>query len=132
MTSQHLQYILAAIFIGLGGWCMLMPAAVETLSFRPEYRHLTMTTAVLVGCFGAQAVLVGILALTAQFRPSTFLIFGLAGSLPFFAFNYYFYFVTEVFTEWMLLDFAGNLGILTLGLLGYQFKRREDGLSEAT
>jgi hypothetical protein len=126
MTSRNLQLLLALIFIGLGGWCLTMPQVVERLVFRPEYQHLTTTSAVLMGCFGAQAVLVGIVIATSQFSAATFLVFGLIASLPFFAFNYYFYFVTHVFTDWMLLDFVGNVCILTAGIFGYRLKTREE------
>lgn len=126
MTSWHVQIFLAMIFVSLGGWCLLMPHTVEALVFRPAYQHLTTTSAILVGCFGAQAVLVGAVIATARFRASTFLIFGLAGSLPFFVFNAYFYYVAEVFTEWMLLDFIGNIGIFASGIIGYRLKISEE------
>lgn len=125
MTSRNVQMLLALIFIGLGGWCLLMPRMVESLAFRPEYLHLSTTSMVLIGCFGAQAVLVGVVIATTQFRPSTFLVFGIAGSLPFFVFNYYFYFIVEVFTKWMLLDFVGNICIFTLSIIGYRLKLGE-------
>ena len=125
MKSRHLQNLLAFIFLGLGGWCLLFPLTVESLVFKPEYLVANQTSAMLMGCFGAQAVLGGVLMLFAEFKPRTFWVFGLVGSLPFFAFNYYFYFVVELFTEWMLLDFVGNLGILTCGLWGYRLKKNE-------
>lgn len=125
MTSTHVQYFLAFIFLGLGGWCVVTPHMVEMLSFRPEFQHMSATSAVLIGCFGCQAVLVGTIIATCEFKPKTFLIFGLVGSLPFFVFNAYFYFVVEMFTSWMLLDFVGNIGILTCGLLGYRLKQAE-------
>ena len=125
MTSRHMQTALSIIFIGLGAWCLLMPGMVESLVFRPQFQHLSATSMILMGCFGAQAVLAGLVILTSDFRPSTFLVFGLFGSLPFFAFNYYFYFSAKIFSEWMLLDFAGNIGILTLGLLGYHTRKKE-------
>ena len=126
MTSKHIQLALAAIFLGLGGWCLIEPHSVERLVLRPEYQHLSATSALLLGCFGAQAVLGGIVIALSQFTPRTFLIFGLVGSLPFFAFNWYFVFVSQIFTQWMLLDFVGNIGILTCGLLGYRLRRREE------
>lgn len=57
MTAKHVQYFLALIFIGLGGWCLVAPLSVETLVFKPEYRELSATSQLLMGCFGAQAVL---------------------------------------------------------------------------
>lgn len=125
MTAKHVQYFLAFIFISLGGWCLVTPGIVEQLAFRPEYQVLNTTSAILIGCFGAQAVLVGTVITTAEFKARTFLIFGFVGSVPFFVFNYYFYFIAEIFTHWMLLDFAGNIGIFACGLLGFRLKKAE-------
>lgn len=125
MKAIHYQRILAVIFLGLGSWCLLMPGMVESLSLRPEYQMNTLGSALFMGCFGAQAVLCGVLILTARFTTRTFLVFGLVASTPFFGFNYYFYFVRPVFTHWMLLDFVGNIGILALCLLGYRAIKRE-------
>ncbi|MGB3626096.1 MAG: hypothetical protein WA989_09715, partial [Henriciella sp.] len=60
MTSRRIQLALAAIFIGLGAWCLLSPHSVERLTLRPEYQHLSATSALLLGCFGAQAILGGL------------------------------------------------------------------------
>lgn len=125
MTALSIQRGLAFIFFSLGGWCLIDPVTVESLVLRPEFYIGTSASALLLGCFGAQAVLVSVVMWTSVFRPNTFLIFGLIGSLPFFAFNYYFYFEAKMFTEWMLLDFVGNLGILGCGLLGYRLSKRE-------
>jgi hypothetical protein len=125
MTAQRVQYFLASIFLGLGGWCLLAPRSVELLVFRPEFQILSPTSTLLMACFGAQAVLAGTVIVTSEFKSQTFLIFGLIGSVPFFIFNYYFYFVAEMFTDWMLLDFAGNIGILITCLVGYRLKIKE-------
>ena len=125
MTFRSIQYFLAFIFLGLGGWCVVAPHMAEALAFRPAYQDITSRSAVLIGCFGCQAVLVGTIMATAEFKPSTFLVFGLVGSLPFFGFNIYFYYVAEMFTAWMLLDVAGNIGILACGVLGFRMKRAE-------
>lgn len=125
MTAQYLQRALALIFLGLGGWCLLAPGQVETLVLRPEFVVGNATSALLMGCFGAQAVLAGIAIWFSRFTARTFLVFGIAGSVPFFCFNYYFYFVRAMFTPWMLLDFIGNVGILALCLAGWRLARRE-------
>ena len=104
---------------------MLAPGDVEQLGLRPELVTGSLATKILIGCFGAQAMLCGVVIATSRFTPATFLIFGLAGSVPFFGFNYYFYFVAEVFSDWMLLDFIGNLGILICGVVGAALRRRE-------
>ena len=123
--ARRLKIGLAAVFIGLGGWCLVAPGTVEALSLREEYRHLSATTALLLGCFGAQAVLVGSLALLSRFTARTFLVFGLLASIPFFVFNAWFVFVSKMFTAWMLLDFAGNVSFLVIGLVGWRLMRGE-------
>ncbi len=132
VTSRTVQAILAVVFIGLGGWCLFWPGVVEQLGFKPEYQHASATTALLIGCFGAQAVLVGVIIALSEFRPHTFLVFGIIGSLPFFVFNWYFYFVAQMFTDWMLLDFVGNLTILACGVGGFYLKRKEIRESQQT
>ena len=127
MRAKHIQYVLAGIFLGLGGWCLVAPDMVETLVLTPDYRDASATSRLLFQCFGAQAVLAGVLLLVSTLSPRGFLIFGLAGSLPFFVFNYYFLYVVPMFTNWMALDFAGNIGILICGLIGWRLRRRELG-----
>lgn len=130
MKSRHVQYLLAAIFAGLGGWCLIDPHSVERLVLRPEFQHLSATSGLLMGCFGAQAVLVAIIIAFSEFTPRTFLVFGLLGSIPFFIFNWYFVFIAQMFTPFMAIDFVGNLGILACGLTGYWLRKRELGQSE--
>jgi hypothetical protein len=123
MSARHIQTLLAIVFLGLGGWCLILPGMVERLAFRPEFQHDSATTRLLMGCFGAQAVLCGTVILLSEFKARTFLVFGLVGSLPFFVFNYYFLFVAEMFTPLMWLDFVGNIAILSLCLWGWKLKR---------
>jgi len=125
VKAVHLQRILALIFIGLGAWCLLFPASVELFVMRPAYYVGNSTSELFVACFGAQAILVGAVIYTSRFLPSTFLIFGIVASVPFFGFNYYFYFVRGMFTDWMVLDFVGNIGILACGLWGYRLSLKE-------
>lgn len=116
MTPRVLQICLSSIFLVLGSWCLFFPGVVIELTFRPEFAVASDQSRFIMGCFGAQAVLTGTIILVARFTPMTFLVFGLFGSIPFFVFNAWFLFVDPVLNEWMLLDFAGNLGILMTGL----------------
>lgn len=125
MTARHLQNLLAFVFLSLGGWCLLLPGQVERLALQPEYLIDNATSHLLMGCFGAQAVLCGTVITLSTFTARTFLVFGLMGSLPFFAFNYYLYFVVPMFSPLMLLDFVGNSAILITCLLGYRLKTLE-------
>lgn len=126
MTAKHLQIALGCIFLVFGGWVMLFAAQVEQLILTPAYFIGTTSSSVILGCFGAQAVLCGTIILSSRFTKQTFLIFGLVGSLPFFVFNYYFVFVVPVFSGWMVFDLIGNLGILGCGLAGWRMMSREE------
>jgi hypothetical protein len=113
------QRLIAVPYLTLGAWCLLHPGSVEQLTLRPEYRHASATTALLFGCFGAQAILCGLFVVFSRFTRRTFLAYGLA-LLPFFAFNYYFVFVLPVFTLWMSLDFGANLAMLGFCVAGWR------------
>ncbi len=119
MSALNIQRMLAGVFLGLGGWALIFPGTVEQLVFKPNYFVGNETSRLLLACFGAQAVLAGTIMALARFTPTTFLVFGLVGSIPFFIFNYYFVFVVEMFTHWMLLDFVGNVSIFALCMYGY-------------
>ena len=118
MTPLTAQRLIAVPFLVLGAWCLLFPQMVERLGFTPEYYHGTTTTALMMGCFGAQAVLSGLFAAFSRFTRTTFLVYGLA-LLPFFWFNYWFVFVVPIFNEWMALDFVSNAVMLALCVVGY-------------
>lgn len=106
--TRRVQLAIAFVFIGLGGWCLAYPSSVIAFTVRPDYRVDHLLVRVLLGAFGAQAMLVGILAAFATFTRRTFLAFGLA-VLPFFGFDVWFYFVVPLFNWLILLDVAGNI-----------------------
>ena len=126
MSSLGVQRILAAVFLGLGGWALLFPAFVERIGLTSGHFIGTEASAVLIGCFGAQACLCGIVIALSRFRPITFVVFGLVSSFPFFIFNYYFVFVVNMFSNWMLLDFVGNAAILALCMIGFRKLKTEE------
>ena len=123
MTSRTLQICLSLNFILLGSWCLFFPGMVIEMTFRPESIPASDQARFIMGCFGAQAVLTGTIIWTARFTPTTFLVFGLAGSIPFFVFNFLFLFIEPVLNQWMLLDFAGNIGIFVIGIWGWRLSR---------
>lgn len=129
MKSITIQRILGSIFLILGLWVLLFPGHAEQTALSPAHYIGTHASAVLIGCFGAQAVLCSILLLTAVFTSRTFLIFGLVGSIPFFIFNYYFLYVVPIFNNWMFLDFIGNIGILLCGIAGWRIERNEEAVA---
>ena len=122
MAPLTAQRLIAVPFLGLGAWCLFMPGMVERLSLRPEYVRGDIVNALLLGCFGAQAMLAGLFAFFSRFTRTTFLAYGIA-LLPFFWFNYWFVFVVPVFSEWMALDFVANLAMLVLCVVGYRGSR---------
>ncbi|RJF89697.1 hypothetical protein D3874_24260 [Oleomonas cavernae] len=119
MTPLTCQRIIAVMFLGMGGWCLVAPASINALAIRPEAQVDSATFRLMIGCFGAQAMLVGLLAATARFTRTTFLAFGLA-MLPFFAFNYWFYVEQPILNELMALDFIANLAFVVLCVIGWR------------
>ena len=119
MSPLLAQRLIAAPFLVLGAWCLIMPRMVERLTFQPDYFHGSDATALMIGCFGAQAVLSGLFAAFSRFTRTTFLVYGIA-LLPFFWFNYWFVFVVPIFNSWMALDFISNAAMLALCVIGYR------------
>ena len=118
LTARTAQRLLAAVFLILGGWCLLSPSSVLALAITPQYQSNAPIVPILMGAFGAQAVLAGIFAAFAIFTRRTFLAYGLA-LLPFFVFDYYFYAVEPMLTPIGLLDAAGNVIMLWLCWVGW-------------
>lgn len=110
--------MIAAVFFVLGGWCLVAPAQVARLAFRPEYQLDHPLVPLIIGCFGSQALISGLFAAFSQFTRTTFLAYGI-GVLPFFGFNYYFYFIEPMFTRLIFLDALGNVIFLVLCVYGY-------------
>jgi len=120
--ARRIQLAIACVFFGLGGWCLVHPSSVIALTVRPEYRTDHLLVQVCLGAFGAQAMLVGILAAFSTFTRRAFLAFGLA-VLPFFGFDVWFYFVVPLFNALILLDVAGNVALVGLCWRGYAVLR---------
>ncbi len=114
-----LQRLIAAVFFGLGGWCVIAPASVIDLTIRPEHASHAPIVLVSIGAFGAQACLAGLFAALTRFTRATFLGFG-AALLPFFVFDWWFYAVQPLFNRLIVLDVAGNLIMLALCWRGYR------------
>jgi hypothetical protein len=97
---------------------LLAPDAVIALTVLAEAQRFDTLTLVTVGAFGAQAVLAGLFAASSVFTRWTFLAYGIA-LLPFFVFDWWFYAVTPVFNELILLDAGGNVIMLAVCIRGY-------------
>ena len=96
MSAPAIQRLIAAIFVVLGGWALVHPWSVVTLSLMPEYRQ-GPGIAFVIGAFGAQALIAGLFAATARFTRATFVGYG-AMLLGFLGFNLWFGIVDPVLT----------------------------------
>ncbi len=119
MTARTAQYLIGTVFLVLGGWALLFPRSVIELTIRPEFHSGDFLATFAIACFGAQACLFALVAFTARFTRRTFAAYALA-LLPFFVFNWYFYFEVPLLTELGLLDFVGNSIMLLLCWLGWR------------
>ena len=128
MTARVAQFAIASVFLLLGGWALLAPANVIELAITPHYQNLSYLTVFTMACFGAQAVLFGLMALVVRFTSTAFLAFAIA-LLPFFVFNWYFHYEVPVLTSIGMLDFAGNLTMFILALIGWRAAIREEALA---
>ena len=123
MPARYAQIGIATVFLVLGGWALIAPGQVIELALTPQYRLDNFTTRFVLACFGAQAVLFGIMALVTQWSARAFFVFAIL-LLPFFVFNWYFHFRVPVLTSIGMLDFAGNAVMLALAVLGWRAARR--------
>lgn len=130
MQTLYIQRLIAFPYLLLGTWCLVAPHMVERLCFNPAYQHLSATSALMIGCFGAQAVLGGLFIWFSRWTRTSFLVYALA-LLPFFWFNYWFVFEVPMFNRWMALDFVSNAAMLGLSLWGWQVARQVTGQTAA-
>ncbi len=122
MTPRTAQYLIATVFLILGGWALFAPGSVIDLAITEAYRENTFLTRFIMAGFGAQAMVFGIMALFVRFTSTAFLVFALV-LLPFFVFNWYFHYEVRVLTSIGMLDFAGNAVMFVLALFGWRAAR---------
>ena len=122
MSARTAQFLIAAVFLALGGWALLAPASVIDLAVTPAYRDTSFLARFTMACFGAQAVLFGLMALVTRWSARSFAVFGVL-LLPFFGFNYWFHYEVPVLTSIGMLDFAGNVTMLACALIGWRAAR---------
>lgn len=125
MSARTAQFLIAAVFLTLGGWALLAPASVIELAVTEAYRDSTFLTRFTMACFGAQAVLFGLLTLAVRWNARSFALFAVL-LLPFFGFNWYFHYEVPVLTSIGMLDFAGNVTMLVLAIIGWRAARAEE------
>jgi len=119
MSVRAIQYLLASVFLVLGGWCLISPASVMALTVTPAFQSDAPIVPILMGAFGAQALIAGLFAAFSRFTRATFLAYGI-GLLPFFVFDYWFYAVVPMLTPLGLADAVGNLIMLALCVIGWR------------
>jgi len=124
MSARTAQFLIAAVFLILGGWCLFAPASVIDLAITEAYRDSTYLTRFTMACFGAQAVLFGMMALVTRWNARSFAVFAVL-LLPFFGFNYWFHYRVPVLTSIGMLDFAGNVTMLVLAVIGWRAAKAE-------
>jgi hypothetical protein len=124
MSARTAQFLIAAVFLGLGGWALFAPSSVIELAVTPAYQDNTYLTRFAMGGFGAQAVLFGLMALVVRWSARGFLAFAVL-LLPFFVFNWYFHYEVPVLTSIGMLDFAGNVTMLVLAIIGWRAAGRQ-------
>lgn len=123
MSVRAIQYLLASVFLVLGGWCLISPASVVALTITPAFQSDAPIVPILVGAFGAQALIAGLFAAFSKFTKTTFLAYGIA-LLPFFVFDYWFYAVVPMLTPLGLADAVGNVIMLALCVIGWRKAER--------
>ncbi len=119
------QVLIAAVFLLLGGWCLLAPSNVIELAFTQAYRDTDFINRFTIACFGAQAVLFGLMTLVTRWTALSFAMFAVL-LLPFFGFNYWFHYEVPVLTSIGMLDFAGNVTMLVLAVIGWRAARADE------
>jgi hypothetical protein len=125
MSARTAQFLIAAVFLLLGGWALFAPASVIDLAVTEAYRDNSFLTRFTMACFGAQAVLFGLMTLVVRWSARAFLAFA-ALLLPFFGFNWYFHYEVPVLTSIGMLDFAGNVTMLVLAVIGWRAARADE------
>jgi NADPH-dependent 7-cyano-7-deazaguanine reductase QueF-like protein len=70
-------------------------------------------------------VLFGLITLVTRWTARSFAVFAVL-LLPFFGFNYWFHYEVPVLTSIGMLDFAGNVTMLVLAIIGWRAARAEE------
>lgn len=128
MRALVCQFVIALVFLGLGGWALIAPQGVIDLALTDAYRDDSFVLRFTMACFGAQAVMFGIMALVVRWSAKAFATFAVL-LLPFFVFNWYFHYEMPVLTSIGMLDFAGNLIMFIACLVGWQAARKDEAAS---
>ena len=128
MRALLCQFLIAFVFLALGGWALVAPQNVIDLALTQGYRDDSFILRFTMACFGAQAVMFGLMALVTRWSSKAFAVFALV-LIPFFVFNWYFHYEVPVLTSIGMLDFAGNTVMFIACLVGWHAARgAEEGI----
>jgi hypothetical protein len=125
MRALLCQFLIAFVFLGLGGWALIAPQNVIDLALTESYRDDSFILRFTMACFGAQAVMFGIMALVTRWPSKAFAVFAVV-LIPFFVFNWYFHYEVPVLTSIGMLDFAGNVIMFIACLVGWHAAREDE------
>jgi hypothetical protein len=125
MSARIAQFLIAAVFLALGGGALFAPASVIELAVTEAYRQDSFLARFIMAGFGSQAVLFGLMALVVRWSATGFAVFAVL-LLPFFVFNWYFHYEVPVLTSIGMLDFAGNVTMFILAIAGWRAARAEE------
>jgi len=125
MRALVCQFLIAFVFLGLGGWALFAPQSVIDLALTESHRDDSFILRFVMACFGAQAVMFGIMALVTRWSSKAFATFAVV-FIPFFVFNWYFHYKMPVMTSIGMLDFAGNLIMFIACLVGWYAARKDE------
>lgn len=125
MRATLCQFLIAFVFLGLGGWALVAPQSVIDLALTEPYREDSFILRFTMACFGAQAVMFGIMALVTRWSSKSFATFAVV-LIPFFVFNWYFHYEVAVLTSIGMLDFAGNTVMFIACLVGWWAARKDE------
>lgn len=125
MIALLCRTLIAVVFLGLGGWALLAPGSVIELAVTQGYREEGFLVRFALACFGAQAVLFGLMTLAVRWTSRAFALFAVL-LLPFFVFNWYFHYAMPVLTSIGMLDFAGNIVMFLAAIIGWRAARADE------
>lgn len=125
MSARTAQFLIAAVFLILGGWSLFAPASVIELAFTESYRDTGFINRFTIACFGSQAVLFGLMALVTRWNARSFAVFSVL-LLPFFVFDWWFHVKVPVLNSVGMLDLVGNITMLALAIIGWRAARAEE------
>jgi hypothetical protein len=121
------QKVLGVVFTGMGLATMLFPGPVYELSFTKDFRGGVMTpfSKLIIQCFGSQAALCGLTALSTRWTSTSFRNFGLA-MIPYFVFDAYFHYTGAITTLGAVGDGIGNIIFSYCCWVGYHNCKMEE------